>query len=149
MFPTPFPFMSWAKLEKEQSLEFAAKGIDKPYAKIAIAGRLENPITGIYSQDIGKQKLGLKMPFSQAEGWRIVFLPVREGIVEFTARVAGDRDWIYIQQPIPVSRWQVGMEFVGRQAWRIWAIFLGLSIFLLVLKGFLVASYPATQEPEI
>jgi hypothetical protein len=149
MFTTPFPFMSWAKLEREQSLDFSAKGIDTPYAKVAIAGRWENPATGIYSKDLGMQKLGLKMPFSQTDGWRAVFLPVRDGMVEFTARVAGDRDWIYIQQPIPVSRWQLGMEFVGRQAWRIWAIYLGLSIFLLVLKCFLAAPFPATPKSEI
>ncbi len=149
MFPTPFPFISWAKLEREQSLDFSARGIDTPYAKVAIAGRWENPATGIYSKDLGMQKLGLKMPFSQTDGWRAVFLPVRDGMVEFTARVAGDRDWIYIQQPIPVSRWQLGMEFVGRQAWRIWAISVGLSIFLLVLKCFLAAPFPATPKSEI
>jgi hypothetical protein len=48
--------------------------------------------------------------------------------------VAGDRDWLLLQQPIPVSRLQVAMEFVGRQAWRIWAFFLGLGIFLMLLK---------------
>ena len=134
IFPAPFPFLSWAKLEREQSLEFSAKGIDTPYAKVAIAGRWENPVTGIYSQDLGEQKLGLKMPFSQTEGWRAVFLPVRDGKVAFTARVAGDRDWIYIQQPIPCSMLQLILEIIGRQSDRIWAIFFGFSIFLIICR---------------
>ena len=153
MFPTPFPFLLWAKINGSgstlKSETFSAKGFSHPYVKIVFAGRWEAPFTGIYDDPASTHRLGMKKPFSQAEGWRAVFLPVKNGVVEFTAKVKGDRDWLLLQQPIPASRLQVAMEFVGRQAWRIWAFFLGLSIFLMVVRFSLALPFSKTQGLEI
>lgn len=134
MFPTPFPFLLWDSIrgtgDDLRTENFRAEGVLQPFAKIVIAGRWDDPDTGIYANG---HKQGLKLAFSQSEGWRAVFLPVKDGAVEFTAKVFGPRDWLLIQQPIPVSKLQVAMEFVGRQASRIWAFFLGFSIFLMVV----------------
>jgi hypothetical protein len=153
MFPLPFPFLLWAKIIGSGStlkLEtFSAKGFSQPYVKIVFAGRWEAPFTGIYDDPASTHRMGMKKPFSQPEGWRAVFLPVKNGVVEFTTKVAGDRDWLLLQQPIPVSRLQVAMELVGRQAWRIWAFFLGLSIFLMVVRISLALPISKTQGLEI
>lgn len=150
MFPTAFPFLTWAEVRGAgngiRSEQFTVSSLSQPYVKIVFAGRWDDSTTGLY---VGGQKMGLKMPFSQPEGWRAVFLPVSDGSVEFTVKISGGRDWLLLQQPIPVSRLQVAMEFVGRQAWRIWAFFLGLSIFLLVLKGFMASPFPGTLNKEI
>lgn len=62
-----------------------------------------------------------------------VFLPVKDGAVQFSIKVSGPRDWLLLQQPIPVSKLQVAMEFIARQSSRIWAFFLGFSVFLMVV----------------
>ena len=128
---------------------FSAANLSQPYAKIVFAGRWDDPSTGLYANGASGKKLGLKKPFSQSNGWRAVFLPTRNGVVEFTAKAEGDRDWLLLQQPIPVSRLQVAMEFVGRQAWRIWAFFLGLSIFLMVVRISFAIPFSTTQSLEI
>ena len=147
MFPTAFPFLPWIAIRGAGNGEkFSVDRLSQPYAKIVFAGRWDDPATGIYADG---QKLGIKLPFSQLEGWRAVFLPTKDGSMEFTAKVAGERDWLLLQQPIPVSRLQVAMEFVGRQAWRIWAVFMGLSIFLMVLNGFLAGPLSGTPKEKI
>jgi len=153
MFATPFPFLTWARIRGSgcgmKTENFSAANLSQPYAKIVFAGRWDDPSTGLYANGASGKKLGLKKPFSQSNGWRAVFLPVRDGVVEFTAKVAGDRDWLLLQQPIPVSRLQVAMEFVGRQAWRIWAFFLGLSIFLMVVRILFALPFCTAQSLEV
>jgi len=138
MFPTAFPFLPWAKVENlgggQRSVDFSASGIAQPYVKIVFAGQLESPASGFYSPGSGGKQLGVKAPFSQSAGWRAVFVPTKNGVFEFSARLLGDRDWLLLQQPIPCSRWQFMLEAVGRQGSKIWALFLGLSVFLIVLR---------------
>jgi hypothetical protein len=148
MFPTPFPFLLWDSIRGAElrTENFRAEGVLQPFAKIVIAGRWDDPDTGIYANG---HKQGLKLAFSQSEGWRAVFLPVKDGAVQFTAKVFGPRDWLLIQQPIPVSKLQVAMEFIGRQSSRIWAFFMGLSLFLIFLKFFLALPFSVRPNPPI
>ncbi len=145
MFPEPFPFLPWIKLQSDQQtrkITATASNIKTRWAKLSITGRAESPETGIYLQKANGTRVKEYASFSQPDQWRTVFLPVVNSQISFTAIVAGPFDWLLIQQPICISEGQYFMEAGGRLSRYFWAVALGASVFVYcVAVGVRVVKY--------
>jgi hypothetical protein len=135
IYPTPFLFETWLKLgptRGEQENKLRVSGASTPWLKIVYGGRDVSEATGIYRRG-GEERVYAKASFSQAEGWRTVFLPVDDGSAEFSVRLEDPLDWMVLQRPQPCSQLQYDLERFGRFSGPLSTWSLGLTVFILAL----------------
>ncbi len=150
IYPDAFPFMTWLKtprkINKPWSQECVIENIKTPFLKILWTGRNDNKNTGIYSLNNNASPLPSKSSFSQADGWRSVFVPVQNGRVDIRVVAFDQDDWVLLQQPIPCSALQYYLEALGRKSSSIYAFFLGIFVFIVSFNLFYLKMIDTVHE---